>query len=149
MGKILSTVAILLFLWAVNFGYNTIVGEPFDEEWSDTDWIAEQDAWVGDEIADGSAAPARGWLAHEGHATFEADPQFLDSLIDEFHAEGGAQVWMVGIESFQGHQLSDSIAVELPSDPDARARLFAIEAKVFDGEGTPDVGQRFLTVSLD
>jgi hypothetical protein len=154
MGRIISTFAVLLLFWAAKFGYNVVTAEsPGSDAESDArleaEWIAEDQDRVEQEIAEGSAEPARGWLSRPQHGTFEANPRHLDTLIDEFHAAGTVRVWMVGIEPFAGKRHADSIAVELPGDPDIRADLFAIEARTYGGEGTRDVGQKFLTISLD
>ena len=149
MGKILSGVAVLVLVWVARFAINLVSADPVLVDASPEEWIAQENQWVHEELAAGTAVPAVGWLDHEKHGTFEADPRFLDELIDEFAAAGAVNVYMVGVESFAGGQLSDSIAVELPADPGVRAELFAIEARVWGGEGTPDVGQAFLTLSMD
>ena len=105
------------------------------------------------EVSSGAAEPARGWLRAPNHGTFEAPPQQLNQLIEDFHAAGADKVWMVGIESLGNSRLADVIAVELPTDPARRAEIFAVEAALH-GEyaedfATPDVGQRYLTVSFD
>ncbi len=152
MIKRIATWAVVIALgWTLKFGWNLVTAEP--EEWNEAEetaqWIAEEDAWVGEEVATGAAEPARGWLDREKHATFEAPPDQVRDLVDRFHAAGAEDVWMVGIEEFAGARLSDTVAVELPPPGPARDRIFGAEAELWGGEGTPDVGQQYLVVSFD
>ena len=138
---------------AVKLGWNYVTAEP--EDWSAeeeaAEWVADDDAWVSEEVAQGAAEPAQGWLDVQNHATFEAPPDQLRNLVDDFHAAGASNVWMVGIEEFAGARLSDTVAVELPPPGLTREQIFAVEAAMWGdyGEGTPDVGQDYLVVSFD
>jgi len=148
--KIATTLVLLALGWTVKFGFNVLNADPVDlSDSSDTDWIMEESEWISEEIQSGVAAPARGWFDQPRHGSFEADPRQLNALIKEFHANGAENVWVVGIEEFNGAQLADSIAVELPPSGPDRDRIFAVEAALWDGEGTPDVGQSYLVVTYD
>lgn len=150
MQKIASTVVIVVLIWALRFGYNVITAsDDLGSYEDDGAWIAEENQWIEEEVATGSAQRARGWLAAPKHGTFEGNPKQMDALIERFHSAGASEVWMVGIESFGGAELSDTISVELPTDPQARARIFAVETELYGEAYTPDVGQRYLTISFD
>ena len=62
---------------------------------------------------------------------------------------GAEQVWMIDIVEFGGKQISDTIAAELPDASSQRARVFAAEARLWGGEGSEDVGRRYLALSFD
>ena len=148
MKKIGSWLGAIALIFAVKVGFRLMRAEVFDSDDGQAEWIQEQDEWVSSEIGDGIASPARGWLSQGGHGTFEGDPARMDALIGEFESNG-ARVWMVGIEELGGRQISDSIAVELPTDAGSRSQVFAVEAAYWQGDGTPDVGQSYLVVSFD
>ena len=148
MKNILSIVAILALGWAVKFGINLITAEPYVEPTAE-EWAAEVDAWVDESLADGTAAEARGWFRNENHVSFEGDPKQMNEVIEDLYASGAEQVWMIDIVEFGGKKISDTVAAELPSSPSQRARVLAAEARLWDGESSEDVGQRYLTVSFD
>lgn len=151
MKKLLATVALLPVLWGVKFGLNLIwfeaSDEPKAEEWSE--WAAEEDSWVEESLRDGSSAPARGWLDAEDHVTFEASSETMDELIEKMYAAGAENVWVVFIEEWQGREISDSIAVELPPAGPAREQIFAAAEEFWGGDPPQDVGQSYLTISFD
>jgi len=151
MGKRIATgLGILVLGWALKFGWNVVTVEPIElSEDSRAEWIAEDDDWIAEEVAAGTAAPASGWLRQPKHGSFEGDPARMQELIEQFEAAGAARIWMVGIEELGRTQLSDTIAVELPAGGYTRDRLFEIEAELRDGDGTPDVGQGYLVISFD
>jgi hypothetical protein len=146
--NVLSLVAILLLGWGVKFGFNMITAEPYLEP-SAEEWAAEVDGWVDESLADGTAAEARGWFRNENHVSFEGDPKQMNDVIEDLYASGAERVWMIDIVDFGGKRISDTLAAELPSAPSGRARVFAAEARLWGGESTEDVGQRYLTVSFD
>ena len=151
MGKRIATgLGVLVLGWALKFGWNIVTVEPIEsEEQSQAEWIADDDEWIAGEIANGSAAPASGWLQQPSHGTFEGDPAQMQELIARFEAAGATRVWMVGIEELGKAQLSDTIAVELPARGPTRDRLFEAEAEFSGGDGTPDLGQNYLLLSFD
>ena len=147
--KIGPWLVVLVLGWGIKFGWNMVTAESFAISDDPAEWVAEEDEWVADELSSGFAAPARGWLDDPSHGTFEADPQQLREVIASFHAAGAENVWMIGVEELGKLELADTVAVELPASGYVRDRLFEIEAELYGGEGTPDLGQRYLTVSLD
>ena len=149
MRKIGAWLVVLVLGWGLKFGWNLVTAESIEISDDPAEWVADENEWVNEELAAGRAAAARGWLDQPDHGTFEADPQQLRDLIASFHAAGAEQVWMIGVEELGRHQLADTIAVELPVAGYARDRIFEIEAELWGGEGTPDLGQRYITVSLD
>ncbi|MGI9591208.1 MAG: hypothetical protein ACR2P8_07560 [Myxococcota bacterium] len=148
MKNVLVTLAILILAWGVRFGWNMITAEPYVEPTA-AEWAAEDDTWVQESLSDGTAEPARGWLDQSDTATFEARPQTMNEMIEQMHAAGAENVWMIDIVEFAGKRISDTIAVELPPPGIARDQVFAAEATFWDGEGSEDVGQRYLTLSFD
>jgi hypothetical protein len=148
MKNVLSTLFILMLIWTVRFGWNYISSEPYIEPTA-SEWAAEEDSWVQESLSEGSSAPARGWLDHPDHTTFEGHPGTMNELITKLHAAGAERVWMIDIAEWQGKELSDTVAVELPTSGVQRAMVFQAAADFADGEPYDDVGQRFLTMSFD
>jgi hypothetical protein len=111
---------------------------------------AEVDTWVTEELASDTSAGARDWLAHGENMLFEGDPAAVQGLIDGLYAAGATDVWFIGIERIGSRNVSASIAVELPGDPAARARILRTEADFWqEPEANPDHGQRYLAISFD
>lgn len=148
MKNVLVTLAILIVGWGVKFGWNMINAEPYMEPTA-SEWAAEEDSWVEESLSDGSAAEARGWLDEPGHGTFEAPPHIVNEVIEDLHAAGADRVWMIDIAEFQGKELSDTIAVELPTAGVKREMVFEAAGEYWGGGGPEDVGQRYLTMSWD
>jgi hypothetical protein len=146
--NILVTVALLAVGWGARFGWNTITAVRSPSP-SAIESAAETDVRVAEDLREGKAAPARGWLGAEHHLSFEAHPTAMNEWIEAFHAAGAERVWIVGIEEFGGSQVSDTIAVELPPAGADRERVLSVEARLRDGECSEDVGQRYVTVRFD
>jgi len=154
--KIGSWVVIAMLGLGVRFAWNLISYEMDDtpltaeEELAEqAQWIHEDDAWIAEEVAAGNVQSARGWLDQPKRGTFEADPQQMRAAIEAFHDAGAPAVWIVDAVAIGGGELADGFVVELPEAGPERTALFAEDAKLWDGHGTPDVGQRYLNVSFD
>ena len=104
---------------------------------------------IEEELSTGKAAEASNWLQEPGHMLFEGNPQAVQGLIDDLYAAGANNVWFTGIESFGGAEISASIAVEMPSDPSARAQLLQIEADFWGEDPKPDEEQQYLSFYFD
>lgn len=102
-------------------------------------------------------APALGWLASSSDAAtrtlgeFETDLSL--ELVQRLLAFGAANVLAVQIESSPSddHKTTNHILIQLPSDPGARARLFAFEGAYARDQGfdpLPDHGQEYLYLML-
>jgi hypothetical protein len=152
-----SWLAIAILGLGFRFAWNFISYEMDDTEMTAAEelaeqatWIAEDDAWISEEVAAGKAVPARGWLDQPKRGTFEADPQQMRDAIEAFHEAGAQAVWIIEPVAIGGGELADGFVVELPAAGPQRTALFTAEAKLWEGsEGTPDVGQRYLNVSFD
>ena len=149
--KAVSWIAILVLGWCLKFAWNVVQvdADEFVESDDYAEWVAEDDAWVAEELAAGSAEQADGWLDRPGHGTFEADPAAMRELIATLQEAGAVDVWMLGIESLGQHRLADVVAAELPEPGPERDALFAMQDAHWGGEGPPDLGQRYLVFSFD
>jgi hypothetical protein len=152
MKKLVTGAAVAAALFVARLAWNLISAEPLPEA-SPADYAAEAaeiDAAVEEELAAGGGAPAQDWLAGPDNMLFEGDPRAVQALIEDLYEAGAADVWFTGIEPFGGKNLSAAIAVELPDDPAARARVLKLEADFWqEPELRPDVGQRFLEITFD
>ena len=152
MKKLVTGAAVGAALFVARLAFNLISAEPLPEP-SPADYAneaAEIDSAVEEELAAGGGAPALNWLAGPDNMLFEGDPRAVQALIEDLYEAGAADVWFMGIEPFGGKNLSAAIAVELPDDPEARARVFAAEAAFWEEpEPRPDVGQRFVEITFD
>lgn len=154
--KILSWAAIAVIVFVANVGWNVISLDATDDPQNVAEeraeqmaWIAEDDANIAEQISAGSSHPARGWLDDPEHATFEADPRQMRSAIEAFHEAGADDVLIVEPETLGGREFADGFVVRLPPSGPARDAIFAVEAEMWGGEGTPDAGQQYLSVYLD
>ena len=116
-------------------------------EFTAADW----DGWAAEDM-EGGKEEARAWLKGEKNGIFEMGNAPVIKLTDDLYTAGAENVWITGIESFGGDQLSASMAVELPGEAEMRGKVFAVDAKFrgMNGEGpAKDVGQNFLTYYFD
>jgi hypothetical protein len=146
--RIVSIVALLTASWALKFAWNTITAVPVAPPLA-IERAAETDVRVAQDLREGNAAPARGWLAGADHLAFEGHAAAMNEWIEAFHAAGAERVWMVEIGELADRQISDAIAVELPPAGVARDRIFSVEARLRGGVRSPDVGQQYLRVAFD
>jgi hypothetical protein len=152
MKKLITSAAIGTAFFVGRLAWNLISAEPLPEPTAEDFKVeaAEIDAAVSEELAAGGGKPALNWLAEPDNMLFEGDPASVQSLIESLYAAGAPGIWFMGIEPFGGKQLSASIAVELPDDAEARARIFKTEAEFWqEPEPRPDVGQQYLEIGFD
>ena len=107
----------------------------------------------GEEIMASSAkAEARQWMKQPKHAFFKANPKEVAQFVEDFYNAGASQVFIADIEEHEGIQYGESLLVVLPKDPNARAKLFEVEARAdtaFQDDPVSDKGQKYLYNGLD
>ena len=107
----------------------------------------------GDEIVASSArGEAREWMKQPRHVFFKADPKVVAQFVEDFYQAGAVTVYIADIEEEQGYDYGESLLVVLPRDPNARAKLFQVEARAdtaFDDDTVTDQGQKYLYNGLD
>jgi hypothetical protein len=107
----------------------------------------------GDEIVASSArGEAREWMKQPRHVFFKADPKVVAQFVEDFYQAGAVTVYIADIEEEQGYDYGESLLVVLPRDPNARAKLFQVEARAdttFDDDPVTDQGQKYLYNGLD
>lgn len=78
----------------------------------------------------------------------EQDPDASLAIVKQLYAAGATRVNAVGIERVPAAgQTSNTLIVEVPSQPQKRTELFAIEGRMARGQGfdpVPDEGQRYM-----
>jgi hypothetical protein len=73
-------------------------------------------------------------------------------FVEDFYQAGAVTVYIADIEEEQGYDYGESLLVVLPKDPNARAKLFQVEARAdttFDDDPVTDQGQKYLYNGLD
>jgi hypothetical protein len=107
----------------------------------------------GDEVmASTTKGEAREWMKQPKHVFFKADAKQVAQFVEDFYGAGATQVLICDIEEEEGTQYGEGLLVLLPKDKDARAKLFAIDARAntaFQNDPTTDKGQKYLYYSLD
>ncbi len=119
---------------------------------SKSDLIAKIDQH-GDEImASNTKAEAREWMKQPKHVFFKADSKVVAQFVEDFYQAGAVSVYIADVEEEEGNQYGESLLVVLPKDPDARAKLFQVEARAdtqFEDDPVTDKGQKYLYNGLD
>lgn len=107
----------------------------------------------GDEVmASTTKAEARAWLKQPKHVFFKADAKQVAKFVEDFYGAGATQVLICDIEEEEGTQYGEAMLVVLPTDKDARAKLFQVNSQAettFEEDPTTDKGQKYLYYSLD
>ena len=73
-------------------------------------------------------------------------------LVTEIYAAGAASVLAVEIDRDENYQNTGKLLIELSDDPTDREKVLAIAGRLAEAQGfnaEPDVGQRYVLVSLD
>ena len=107
-----------------------------DEELAETNQVAE----------------ARQWLREPAHALFKGDRQSVMKFVDEFYAAGAVTVYVTGIETVGGTEVTETMLLVLPRDSAARAGVFEVANRfdeTIDSDPEKDVGQKYLSFALD
>ncbi len=107
----------------------------------------------GDEVmASDKKAEARAWMKQPKHVFFKADAKQVGKFVEDFYNAGATQVLICDIEEEEGAQYGEGLLVVLPTDKDARKKLFEVDARAntaFQNDDTSDKGQKYLYYSLD
>jgi hypothetical protein len=72
--------------------------------------------------------------------------------VDEFYAAGAVTVYVTGIETLGGTEVTETMLLELPKDSAARAKVFEVANRfdeTIDSDPEKDVGQKYLSFALD
>lgn len=112
------------------------------------------DKFVEEELASNKHAEARDWCdpRHKTHMGFEVSTSEMLRLVNEMYAAGAAKVYVTGIDELAGRQISAAMAMELPTDPAARKKVFEWQhgfAQMIDDEPMQDFGQKYYYMALD
>jgi hypothetical protein len=107
----------------------------------------------GDEAMAGTAkAEAREWLKSDNHVLFKGDRKELAKLVEDFYAAGAKQIYIIDIESHEGHDYGGALLVLLPTDAATRGRLFEIGKRaeaMYQEDPVSDKGQKYLYYGFD
>ena len=107
----------------------------------------------GDEVMTSTTkAEAREWMKQPKHVFFKADAKQVGKFVEDFYGAGATQVLICDIEEEEGAQYGEGLLVVLPTDKDARKKLFEVDARAntaFQNDSTSDKGQKYLYYSLD
>jgi len=107
----------------------------------------------GDEVMTSTTkAEAREWMKQPEHVFFKADAKQVGKFVEDFYGAGATQVLICDIEEEEGAQYGEGLLVVLPTDKDARKKLFEVDARAntaFQNDSTSDKGQKYLYYSLD
>lgn len=132
---------------------NRVEVTPREEAEDPAALAAEIDRWVEDDLAsEGQHAEAREWLHSDEHQMWGAPKDDVAALVDDLYTAGAEKVYVTGIETVFGKQVTSTVAVAMPDDPLARIQLFDRETKFWElapDERTADTGQRYLSFEFD
>jgi len=107
----------------------------------------------GEEVmASDKKAEARAWMKQPKHVFFKADAKQVGKFEEDFYNAGATQVLICDIEEEESAQYGEGLLVVLPTDKDARKKLFEIDPRAntaFQNDSTTDKGQKYLYYSLD
>ena len=99
------------------------------------------------------ACEAKEWLAKPNTTLWKGDRKRIAKLIDEFYAAGAAKVH-ASPDKLESTQVCALFIITLPTEADARKKVFGVEAAFYKevgdpSEATKDEGQKFLKFPLD
>ena len=123
------------------------------EQKSDVVNVAALDKDGDEQLAEtNKVAEARQWLRAPSHALFKGDRQSVIEFVDEFYAAGAVTVYVTGIETLGGTEVTETMLLVLPKDPTARTKVFEVANRfdeTIDSDPEKDVGQKYLSFVLD
>ena len=125
------------------------------EEVMDPKQIAKEiDAECEEMLKGDDFAEARAWCdpKNANHVGFEMSTKDMLKLANDLYAAGATKVYVADIIELGAKKTSATMVVQLPKDPNARAKVLAREKEFEEsegGEGSPDVGQKYLLMTLD
>ena len=99
-------------------------------------------------------AEARAWCdpKNTNHVGFEVSKAEMLKMTNDLYAAGAQKVYITDIMEFGGRMTSACMVVHLPTDPAKRKKVFTTETEIMaqeGGEGSEDVGQKYLMLTLD
>lgn len=113
---------------------------------------AEDDRIAEQEVSASDKAEARSWLRDPSHVIFEGSKETAVKLVDDLYNAGAVEVWVTGIAELADAKLTASLVAVLPADPEARRKVFEVEAafkREIEEEPASDVGQKYLRFIFD
>ena len=114
--------------------------------------LAQQDETLRQSVESSDSAEAREWLKGPAHAWW-TDKAAISALVGAFYAAGAEKVVVSDIiRQDDGSEVSASIIVVVPSDPEARKRVFALDSRAsLESQQDPqrDEGQKYLYYGFD
>jgi hypothetical protein len=85
---------------------------------------------------------------HDIRTIGEQSPEESLRIVERLYQEGAGRVWVVDLEIYPNEgQSTNSLVIELPTDPKLRRKLFRLEARVAASEGfdpVSDDGQHYM-----
>jgi hypothetical protein len=123
------------------------------EQKSDVVDVATLDKEGDKELAEtNKVAEARQWLRARSHSIFKGDQQSVIKFVDEFYAAGAVTVYVTGIDTLGGTQVTETMLLVLPKEAAARAKVFEVANRfdeTIDSDPEKDIGQKYLSFVLD
>ena len=98
--------------------------------------VAALDKAGDEELAEANKAEARQWLKAPSHALFKGERQVVIKFVDDVYAAGAVTVYVTGIETLGGNEVTETMLLVLPKDSAVRARVFGF-LDVSSGIGSP------------
>ena len=114
--------------------------------------VAALDKDGDEELEQPNKAEARQWLRAPSHEVFKGNKQEILKLVDEFYAAGAVTVYVTGITTLGGTEITDSVLLVLPKDTAARAKVIEVANRFWENiqnDPEKDVGQKYLSFVLD
>ena len=110
--------------------------------------VAAEDKECEEYLKEPLAAEAKKWLSKSNAMLFKGDRGEVTKMIDKFYAAGATKV-TASPNDLQGKEICELFIVTLPDDPEARKKVFAVEAEYYKSGGAPeeatkDEGQKYL-----
>lgn len=110
--------------------------------------VADEDKECEEYLKEPLAAEAKKWLSKSNAMLFKGDRAEVLKMIDKFYAAGATKV-TASPNDLQGKEICELFIVTLPEDPEARKKVFAVEAEYYKVGGaaedaSKDEGQKYL-----
>lgn len=110
-----------------------------------------EDPEIAQEFAAGQEA--REWLAREDAGFFEISKETGRQIIEKLYAAGSPMVKITDSEKLEpSHKVEVAVTIvaEMPTDPDQRKKLLAVEQEIYEEDSPePDNGQKYVVIVTD
>ena len=114
--------------------------------------VGQQDETLRQSVESSDSAEARQWLRGPTHSWW-TDKAAISALVEAFYAAGAEKVVISDIiRQDDGSKVSASIIVVVPSDPEARKRVFALDSRASlesQQDSQRDEDQKYLYYGFD